>query len=81
VYFFIYETKGLTLEQVDELYANVDTARKSSGYVPKINFQEEVRKASVSDAAYVRNYRMSVSEKVRRASVASQVSQVSHEKV
>jgi hypothetical protein len=28
----IYETKGLTLEQVDELYAEVSSARKSVGW-------------------------------------------------
>lgn len=36
----IYETKGLTLEQVDELYAEVSDARRSIGWVPTITFQE-----------------------------------------
>jgi len=36
----IYETKGLSLEQVDELYFKVDKAWKSPGFVPTINFQE-----------------------------------------
>lgn len=36
----IYETKGLTLEQVDELYAEVSDARQSIGWVPTITFQE-----------------------------------------
>lgn len=40
VYFMIYETKGLTLEQVDELYAEVSDARQSIGWVPTITFQE-----------------------------------------
>ena len=40
VYFMIYETKGLTLEQVDELYAEVDDARKSHLWVPTITFTE-----------------------------------------
>ncbi|KAJ8143086.1 hypothetical protein OXX80_000133 [Metschnikowia pulcherrima] len=33
-YFMIYETKGLSLEQVDELYEKVASARKSPGFVP-----------------------------------------------
>lgn len=40
VYFMIYETKGLTLEQVDELYAEVKDARHSLGWVPTITFRE-----------------------------------------
>lgn len=36
----IYETKGLTLEQVDELYAEVSDARKSIGWTPTITFRE-----------------------------------------
>ncbi|KAL6871766.1 general substrate transporter [Trichoderma longibrachiatum] len=34
VWFFIYETKGLTLEEVDELYAEVKVARKSTTWKP-----------------------------------------------
>ena len=40
VYFMIYETKGLTLEQVDELYYEVSEARHSEGWVPTITFRE-----------------------------------------
>lgn len=40
VYFFIYETKGLSLEQVDELYAKIPHAWQSSGFVPSVNFAE-----------------------------------------
>lgn len=36
----IYETKGLTLEQVDELYAEVSDARQSLKWVPTITFTE-----------------------------------------
>lgn len=36
----IYETKGLTLEQVDELYAEVTDARKSIGWTPSVTFRE-----------------------------------------
>lgn len=36
----IYETKGLTLEQVDELYAEVSDARHSVGWTPTTTFRE-----------------------------------------
>ncbi|KAM5346123.1 hypothetical protein ACJ41O_009128 [Fusarium nematophilum] len=35
VYFFIYETKGLTLEQVDQLYSEVSAARRSVQWRPQ----------------------------------------------
>ncbi|KAK6532472.1 High-affinity glucose transporter rgt2 [Arthrobotrys megalospora] len=37
---FIYETKGFTLEQVDEIYAKVPHAWKSPGFEPTVNFVE-----------------------------------------
>ena len=40
VWFFIYETKGLSLEQVDELYAKVSQARNSKGFVPTVQFTD-----------------------------------------
>ncbi|KAF4555746.1 Sugar (and other) transporter-like protein 2 [Elsinoe fawcettii] len=40
VWAMIYETKGLSLEQVDELYAKVDKAWKSPGFVPTVSFQD-----------------------------------------
>lgn len=40
VYFFIYEAKGLALEEVDELYNEVRSARKSTGWRPTITFQQ-----------------------------------------
>ena len=55
VYGLIYETKGLSLEQVDELYAKVPHAWNSRGFVPTVSFQEvqEVgaggRKESLAD--------------------------------
>jgi hypothetical protein len=36
----IYETKGLTLEEVDELYARVSKAWKSQGWVPEVSFTD-----------------------------------------
>jgi len=40
VYFMIYETKGLTLEQIDELYDEVKVASKSPGWTPTTTFRE-----------------------------------------
>jgi sugar porter (SP) family MFS transporter len=40
VYTMIYETKGLSLEQVDELYGKVDKAWRSQGFVPTVSFAE-----------------------------------------
>lgn len=39
VYFFIYETKGLSLEEVDQLYDEVSVARKSIGWKPQETWQ------------------------------------------
>ena len=36
----IYETKGLTLEQIDELYDEVKVARHSVGWKPTTTFRE-----------------------------------------
>ncbi|CAG8364174.1 unnamed protein product [Penicillium salamii] len=40
VYTCIYETKGLSLEQVDELYSKVSCAWKSVGWVPSVNYAD-----------------------------------------
>jgi MFS transporter, SP family, sugar:H+ symporter len=59
VYFFIYETKGLTLEQVDEMYEKINKAYKSKHFVPSTNFREieealaENRKASLAEIEQV----------------------------
>ncbi|KAI4152183.1 MAG: hypothetical protein LQ340_003059 [Diploschistes diacapsis] len=57
VYTMIYETKGLSLEQVDEMYAKVPHAWNSTGFVPTVSFQEvqqqvglEGRKQSLANA-------------------------------
>ncbi|KAK9234581.1 hypothetical protein V1525DRAFT_412626 [Lipomyces kononenkoae] len=45
VYFWIFETKGYSLEQVDELYANVRYAWKSASYVPTSVHNENFKEA------------------------------------
>lgn len=51
----IYETKNLTLEQVDELYGIVSSARKSKHFRPQVTFADvdpsNARKASLADIA------------------------------
>ncbi|KAF4554535.1 Sugar (and other) transporter-like protein 1 [Elsinoe fawcettii] len=71
VYFFIYETKGLSLEEVDALYQTVNKAWKSAAYRPAVKFSEVERSgslvggASFKDAAeqYKRKQSMVESEK------------------
>ncbi|KAH8800959.1 putative MFS monosaccharide transporter [Hyaloscypha sp. PMI_1271] len=43
VWALIYETKGLSLEEVDEMYEKVDKAWKSNGFVPSREFRQEDR--------------------------------------
>ncbi|KAK5131418.1 hypothetical protein LTR08_000954 [Meristemomyces frigidus] len=50
VWFMIYETKGLSLEQVDELYLKVPKAWQSRGFVPTVSFQD-VQEVSGPDGA------------------------------
>ncbi|KAH9873594.1 hypothetical protein IAQ61_004218 [Plenodomus lingam] len=55
VWLMIYETKGLSLEQVDELYGKVSKAWKSPGFVPSVSFQDvqdirgDTRRMSLTD--------------------------------
>lgn len=42
VYFFIYETKGLTLEEIDEMYQEVKIASKSTKWAPTSTFRERM---------------------------------------
>jgi hypothetical protein len=58
VYFMIYETKGLTLEEVDELYGIVSKAWQSKKFRPAVRFAEVEREgierhrgASLADIA------------------------------
>jgi len=63
VWSFIYETKGLSLEQVDELYAKVNKAWQSKGFVPTVSFQD------VQDHVGGDARKMSLIEAERRTSV------------
>jgi len=54
VWAFIYETKGPSLEQVDELYGKVDKAWKSKKFIPTVSLQDvkdigETRHMSFAD--------------------------------
>ena len=40
VYFLVYESKGLSLEEVDEMYNEVPSARESPSWRPTITFQK-----------------------------------------
>ncbi|KAI0536419.1 general substrate transporter [Xylaria digitata] len=43
VYFYIYETKGLSLEEVDEMYTECKSARQSVNWTPTIGYRERQR--------------------------------------
>lgn len=63
VYFMIYETKGLTLEEVDELYGVVGKAWQSKKFRPAVRFAEvdvdRNRGASLADIAQEQERRRS----------------------
>ncbi|KAL6232696.1 hypothetical protein BDW75DRAFT_232589 [Aspergillus navahoensis] len=60
VYFMIYETKGLTLEEVDELYNEVKSARASVGWKPSITFTEMKEKTeAVEDKGAIAEHEIS----------------------
>jgi len=82
VYMCIYETKGLALEQVDELYAKVDKAWQSKGFVPTVRFtdvQEVNREGSVGDARRVSLWDMEQGAKRRKSTVPHQQNDVREE--
>jgi len=60
VYAMIYETKGLTLEEVDELYERISKAWKSKEFVPEVRFQDvdHKRGMSISETAEERKASM-----------------------
>jgi len=52
VYFMIYETKGYTLEEIDELYSEVPSARKSIGWKPTQRFTDLVEPGHVGAGVF-----------------------------
>ncbi|KAG4439880.1 hypothetical protein IFR05_004656 [Cadophora sp. M221] len=50
VYFFVYETKNMTLEQVDELYDTVSSARNSVGFVPTVHYSHGTEDGEKSES-------------------------------
>lgn len=80
VWSMIYETKGLSLEQVDELYAKVGKAWQSKGFVPTVSFQD-VREVSVSgDVARKSSLADLESNAMRKKSVGHDEETVMNEK-
>jgi SP family sugar:H+ symporter-like MFS transporter len=68
VWLMIYETKGLTLEQVDELYGMVSKAWKSKDFKPAVSFQEVEEMHAQDKRMSMRQ--MSVAAQERRASAS-----------
>jgi MFS transporter, SP family, sugar:H+ symporter len=66
VWLMIYETKGLTLEQVDELYGMVTKAWKSKEFRPALSFVEAEEMAAQDRKMSIRQ--MSVAAQERRKS-------------
>lgn len=74
VYLLIYETKGLTLEQVDELYELVDKAWKSKAWRPAVSFRdarESVSQGAGQGGPPMRLRQVSQAQADRRASLAT----------
>jgi MFS transporter, SP family, sugar:H+ symporter len=62
VYTLIYETKGLSLEQVDELYGMVSKAWLSKAFRPKVSFrdvEESDRRMSMRELSIAHERRQS----------------------
>lgn len=73
VWLMIYETKGLSLEQVDELYEMVDKAWLSKKFRPKVNFRDASTAEQGGGGPGSRKMslrQMSVAQDERRASQA-----------
>ncbi|KAF8471318.1 general substrate transporter [Kalaharituber pfeilii] len=53
VYMFIYETKGLSLEEIDELYETVSNAWQSMHFKPTMTFQQRIHHDEKVEVAHV----------------------------
>lgn len=62
VYACVYETKGLSLEQVDELYSKVPVAWKSTTFVPSVHYTD-VRDVAGSSAGSLSEFEKDAREK------------------
>lgn len=72
VWLMIYETKGLTLEQVDELYEMVDKAWQSKKFRPKVSFRDASTAEQGGQGGRKMSLRqMSIAQDERRASQAN----------
>jgi sugar porter (SP) family MFS transporter len=69
VYFMIYETKGLTLEEVDELYGIVSKAWESKKFRPAVKFSEV--EAEGEAARHMSLADIAAAQERRRSSVAA----------
>jgi SP family sugar:H+ symporter-like MFS transporter len=74
----IYETKGLSLEQVDELYSKVGKAWQSKGFVPTVSFQDV---QDVTDANGARKSSLADLETAAMRKKSVQHDEITHEKV
>jgi SP family sugar:H+ symporter-like MFS transporter len=68
-YFMIYETKGLSLEEVDELYGIVSSARKSRSFVPRVRFAEVEKDGA--DARHMSLAEVADAQERRRSSITA----------
>jgi len=70
VWFMIYETKGLSLEEVDELYGIVDKAWLSAKFRPAVKFAEVEREGETMRGASLAE--IAAAQERRRSSIAPQ---------
>jgi MFS transporter, SP family, sugar:H+ symporter len=70
VYFMIYETKGLTLEEVDELYETVGKAWQSMNFTPSLRFAEAEKELAAAGEGRHLSYAEMRDAQIRRRSVA-----------
>src|SRR6202012_3678686 len=68
VWFMIYETKGLTLEEVDELYETENKAWNSKHFVPTLRFAEAERNPARGAEARHMSYAEMRDAQIRRRS-------------
>ncbi|KAM5353642.1 hypothetical protein ACJ41O_000292 [Fusarium nematophilum] len=64
VYFFIYETKGLSLEEVDQLYDEVSVARKSTKWRPTESWEHRQSVAAPANKGFTNGGEASHEEKM-----------------